>query len=176
MKRKRIRLFVSYIIVLFVSVILFLYSCGNIGIAQSNVERDARISQNIDDNWQVVKDNTSKVYAMLFYNQEHSKNILSIYVNRPGFSFGYFFRGSGNFGNATDQEVAEFIIEGYEERVFVSMNKPQISRIEVDNGKSSYNIDLDSDKPFVVILPLNTGSISLYDINGNIIESKQVSF
>lgn len=176
MKSKRIRLFIVYMVVLVVMVISYLYSHSEIGVTQSNIERDARISQNIDESWQVVKDTTSTISALLFYNQELSNNILSIYVNRPGLSFGYIFRGSGNYGEATNQEVAEFLIEGYKERVFVSMNKAQINRIEVDNGNSSYNIELDSNKPFVVILPLNIGSVSLYDINGNIIESILVRF
>ena len=45
----------------------------------------------------------------------------SVYVNRPGLSFGYFFRGGGDIVEVDDY-IAEFVVEGNNERAFISMN------------------------------------------------------
>jgi len=153
-------------------IILLLYFNNDIGITKLNIEKDARNSQKISDDWQVAKDTTETMSAMLFYNESHKKHTFSIYVNRHGLSFGYFFRGGG----ATEiiaEGIAEFYINGYNERAFISMNKQQVSKVEINNGNSVQRIEIESTKPFVFILPVNIGSVTIYDINGNIIESLQ---
>ncbi|GKX29467.1 hypothetical protein SH1V18_19470 [Vallitalea longa] len=148
-----------------------MYINGDIGINKSNIEKDARISQKVPDDWQVAKDTTDTMSAMIFYSESLSNHIFSLYVNRTGFSFGYFFRGGGSLVGVMEG-IQEIYIKGYNERAFISMNKQQVSKIEIDNGNSIETIKIENKKPFVIILPVNIGSVTIYDINNNVVESQ----
>lgn len=169
--KKLIKYLGSFILVILISV-CFLYLNNDIGISRSNIEKDARYSHKIKDTWDVAKDTTESMSAMIFYSEDFSDHTFSIYVNRPGLSFGYFFRGGGSVIE-TERYIAEIYIEGYNERAFVSMNRQQVSKVEIDDGNEVQTIEIDSEKPFVFILPNNVGSLTIYDINGNIVESVQ---
>ena len=80
-------------------------------------------------------------------------------MNRPGLSFGYFFRGGGNL-SSVDKEILACTVEGYKEQAFISMNRQQAARAD-------QVLDIDSRKPFAIVLPVNAGSITFYDVNGN---------
>ena len=90
----------------------------------------------------------------------------TIRLNRPGLSFGYFFRGGGNL-SSVDKEILACTVEGYKEQAFISMNRQQAARAEIDDGNEVQVLDIDSRKPFVIVLPVNAGSITFYDVNGN---------
>ena len=155
-----------------ITIILALYFCNDIGIYKLNIEKDARSSQKISDHWQVAKDTTDIMSAMIFYDESLNDHIFSIYVNRPGLSFGYFFRHGGATGEIAEG-IAEFYTNGYNERAFISMNRQQVSKVELNNGNSIEIIEIDSTKPFAFILPVNVGSVTIYDINGNLVESQR---
>ncbi len=108
--------------------------------------------------------------AMVFYDPNISDHTFSIYVNRPGISFGYFFRGGGSIAQV-EEYITEFRIGGLKERAFVSLNKQKISKIIVDDGNAINTIEIDSTKPFAVVLPVNAGAVTIYDTDGNIIDS-----
>ena len=93
----------------------------------------------------------------------------SVYVHRPGLSFGYFFRGGGSL-SGVDRGITEFTVEGYSERAFISMNQQQVARLEMDDGNSIQVIDIDSQKPFAIVLPINSGIITFFDANGRPVE------
>ena len=107
--------------------------------------------------------------AFISYPQNKADHTFSVYVNRPGLSFGYFFRGGGDIVEVDDY-IAEFVVEGYSERAFISMNTQNVVRIEIDDGNSIQVIDIDSSKPFAIVLPLNVGNVSFCDLNGNVVE------
>ena len=48
-----------------------------------------------------------------------------------------------------------------------------MSKVEIDDGNEVQTIEIDSEKPFAFILPANAGNVTIYDINGNIVESVQ---
>jgi len=87
----------------------------------------------------------------------------------PGLSFGYFFRGGGAIAEV-DNYIAEFVVEEYNERAFVSMNTQKAERLEIDDGNNIQVIDIESSKPFAIVLPLNAGNICFYDVNGSVVE------
>jgi hypothetical protein len=155
-----------------VSVVVFfiLYSTNNIGVNRQHIEYNARITQKIADDLKVVKQTTKTISVMIFYDDNLSKHTFSIYVNRNDISFGYFFRGGGSI-EIIKENVAEIHIDGYDEYAYISMNKQQVSKIEINNGQTIEIIKVDSTKPFVFIPPINTGIITIYDMNGNIVES-----
>ena len=96
----------------------------------------------------------------------------TIRLNRPGLSFGYFFRGGGNL-SSVDKEILACTVEGYKEQAFISMNRQQAARAEIDDGNEVQVLDIDSRKPFVIVLPVNAGSITFYDVNGNTVLSQR---
>ena len=87
----------------------------------------------------------------------------TIRLNRPGLSFGYFFCGGGNL-SSVDKEILACTVK---EQAFISMNRQQAARAEIDDGNEVQVLDIDSRKPFAIVLPVNAGSITFYDVNGN---------
>lgn len=162
--------YMGTIVVVLAILFLILYTNGDIGTCKSNIENDARISQKINASWQVAKATTDTISAMLFYDENLSHYTFSIYVNRDGLSFGYFFRGGGST-NAENEGIAEYKLEGYHEKAYLSMNKQQVSKIEIDNGNTVEIIDLDYSKPFAIVLPAGKGAINFYNKDGDIVQT-----
>ena len=147
----------------------FLYAGDDIGVTSTNLESDVRGSQKIPDDWIITGSVSDTMAAYISYPQDMSDHTFSVYVNRPGLSFGYFFRGGGSL-SGVDRGITEFTVEGYSERAFISMNQQQVARLEVDDGNSIQVIDIDSKKPFAIVLPINSGIITFFDANGRPVE------
>lgn len=159
------------LIVLLVSAlfVVFLFANNDIGVTSNNLEADIRSSQKIIDDWTVDGNIADTMAAFISYPQDKTDHTFSVYVNRPGLSFGYFFRGGGDIVQV-EEFIAEFTVEGFDERAFISMNTQNVERLEIDDGNDIRAIEIDSNKPFVIVLPLNAGTINFYDVNGNIVE------
>lgn len=157
---------IIYIISGIVVIFLILNASGIFGVPVDRLEQDARKSQKIDASWDVSKADNDEIGALLFYSKQADKFVFSIYLNRPGLSYGYFFRSGGAVGDIMDG-VAEFSY-GSNGTALISMNKPQISKIEFGNEKLS-TMEVDPLKPFAVTLPKNCDSFAMYDINGEVI-------
>ena len=149
--------------------VCFLYTNNEIGVTSSKLEADIRSSQKIKDDWTVDGSVSSTMAAYISYPQDLSDHSFSVYVNRPGLSFGYFFRGGGNL-SGVQRGIAEYTVEGYNERAFISMNQQQITQLEIDDGNTIQVLDIDSNKPFAIVLPISAGTITFYDVNGNTVE------
>ena len=147
----------------------FLYISSDIGIASGNLETDIRSSQKIKEDWAIDGSVSDTMAAYISYPQDLSDHSFSVYVNRPGLSFGYFFRGGGNL-SGVQRGIAEYTVEGYNERAFISMNQQQVTQLEIDDGNTIQVLDIDSNKPFAIVLPINAGTITFYDVNGNTVE------
>ena len=154
---------IVFVCVLFVG---FLYANNDIGMTSTNLEADIRSSQKIKDDWTLDGCVSNTMAAYISYSQDMSDHTFSVYVNRPGLSFGYFFRGGGSL-SGVERGIAEFTVDGYNERAFISMNQPKAARLEIDDGNTVQVIDLNSDQPFAIVLPANAGVIHFYDGNGN---------
>ena len=152
----------------------FLYANNDIGKAADSLEADIRLSQKILDDWTVDGSISDTMAAFISYPQDKTDHTFSVYVNRPGLSFGYFFRGGGDIVQVDDY-IAEFVVEGYNDRAFISMNSQNVVRLEIDDGNNIQVIDIDSGTPFAIVLPLNAGNICFYDMNGNIVEYLRLS-
>lgn len=151
-------------------VFIFLHLTKNIGISKSNIESNARTTQSIPTNWEVCKDEANTMAATLFYDKNSDNHTFSIYATREHPTLGYFFRAGGSLGVILD-EVVEFRIKGHDERIFMSMNKKQVSKLSINNGDTIETIDVDSTEPFTLILPLKDCAVTIYDINDNILYS-----
>ena len=143
--------------------VCFLYTNNEIGVTSSKLEADIRSSQKIKDDWTVDGSVSSTMAAYISYPQDLSDHSFSVYVNRPGLSFGYFFRGGGTL-SGIQRGIVEFTVEGYNERAFISMNQQQVTQLEIDDGNTIQVLDIDSNKPFAIVLPINAGNITFYDV------------
>lgn len=149
--------------------LVFLYANSNIGITADNLEEDIRSSQKIQETWVVDGSVSDAMAAYISYPQDKTDHTFSVYVNRPGLSFGYFFRGGGKISQV-EEYISEFTVDGFNERAFISMNSQKVSYFEIDDGNDIRKIEIDSNKPFAIVLSLNVGTLTFYDINGNIVE------
>ena len=147
----------------------FLYISSDIGIASGNLETDIRSSQKIKEDWAVDGSVSDTMAAYISYPQDMSDHTFSVYVNRPGLSFGYFFRGGGTL-SGIQRGIVEFTVEGYNERAFISMNQQQVQQLEIDDGNTIQVVDIDRNNPFAIVLPINAGNITFYDVNRNTVE------
>ncbi len=161
--KKKLPIILLGVILACVLVFGFLYANNDIGKTANSLEADIRQSQKILDDWIVDGSISDTMAAFISYPQDKTDHTFSVYVNRPGLSFGYFFRGGGDIVEVDDY-IAEFVVEGNNERAFISMNTQNIVRLEVDDGNGIQVIDIDSGKPFAIVLPLNVGNICFYDI------------
>ena len=123
MKKRFLKIVIGivFVCVLFVG---FLYANNDIGMTSTNLEADIRSSQKIKDDWTLEGSVSNTMAAYISYPQDMSDHTFSVYVNRPGLSFGYFFRGGGTL-SGVQRGIAEFTVEGYSERAFISMNQQQ---------------------------------------------------
>ena len=51
-----------------------------------------------------------------------------------------------------------------------SQVRHHIMEDEIDDGNTIQVLDIDSNKPFAIVLPINAGTITFYDVNGNTVE------
>lgn len=156
--------------VIIVGVFGFFFVRDNIGVSTQKLEADARKLQQINEDWAVSKSCSDKIAAMLFYPESLDDHVFSVYAKDESLSFGYFFKAGG--GIFTDDGVAEFKFNNT--AAYVSMNKINISKIEVFYNDRTETIEIDSQKPFAFALPDGAIDANFYDSNGNrvkIIES-----
>lgn len=138
------------------------------GVSEKNIEKDMRKAMQVEEDWQTVEAGDENLYAVLAYSPEKENYTYAVYLNRKGFSFGYFFREGGE-APYIEQGVQKIIYEDYGEAL-LSMNQQNISRIVIDNGQEQQVISVDSGKPFVTVLPLNSGEVTFWNENGEQIQ------
>lgn len=165
-KFPKILLGVIIICLLFIG---FLYVNNDIGVKASNLETDIRKSQKIPKDWSIDGSISDTMAAFISYPKDKNDHTFSVYVNRPGLSFRYFFRGGGDI-TETEDYIAKYTVENFHECAFISMNNQKINRLEIDDGNTVQLIDIDSNKPFAIVLPVNIGNITFYNENGQIID------
>lgn len=152
----------------------FLYINNDIGIQGSKIESDILSSQKIDDDWHITGEVSNSMAAYISYPEDLSDHTFSVYVNRPGLSFGYFFRCGGGLGSV-ETSITEFTLDGYNERAFMSMNQQKVNQLVLDDGNSPQVIEIDSSKPFAIVLPVNSGALTFYTKDGSIAEITEYS-
>lgn len=167
-KRTKIMIgIISTILIVFAYLILDV----RIGVPESHIEKDARAGHQIDDNWLVVKETKGRLHAMLFYppNLEGAA-FVSIYRNHPGLYFGYFFVSGGTGPSIDfDYELHRDTVDGF--ACYFSLNGERACKVEYDLSSEKQTIELDSEKPYVFILPPDAENVIIYDAAGNVVEN-----
>lgn len=157
------------IALVFLLFLVVLFAHNDIGVAPSDLESDIRSSQKIAEDWIVDGSIADTMAAFISYPEDKSDHTFSVYVKHPGLSFGYFFRGGGDIVEV-EKYIAEYTIEGYSERAFISMNSQKVKWLEIDNGEVVKVMDIDCNNPFAIVLPVNAGDITFYDENRNAVD------
>ena len=179
--KKKLPIILLGVILACVLVFGFLYANNDIGKTANSLEADIRQSQKILDDWIVDGSISDTMAAFISYPQDKTDHTFSVYVNRPGLSFGYFFRGGGDIVEVDDY-IAEFVVEGNNERAFISMNTQNIVRLEVDTAPDSFEMDYDKLADAItektkVVLPVDlAGVVCDYDKIFAAVESKKHLF
>ena len=161
----KLKKYITTISIMIFLTFIILISQSKIGVLKDNIEKDARKAHKIPEEWITAKDVNNNLGSLLFYSEDLSNFTFSIYQNKPGLSFGYFFRLGGGL-----PEISEEILKVTSTSngdIFLSLNKVEVSRIEIDNGTNTKEILIESTKPFTVIIPENSGEIKFYNIDGH---------
>lgn len=137
---------------------------GIIGLSESRIEEDARNSQKINETWLSTGEINDEIGAFLFYDDALEEHTFSIYLNRPGFSYGYFFNHGGT-SSTIDSGIKGYSYGAYG-MVLMSMNTKQVSQIKLENEESLEIVKLDPLKPFVLLVPETIEKVSLFDTQG----------
>ena len=138
---------------------------GVIGTPANNIAKDARKGQGIDGAWNMSGSSNDAMAAMIFYNETLDDHTFSLYLDRGGLSFGYFFREGGS--NSTIANGILMLEYGANGSAVFSMNKERVGRIEHNDGENTTEIIVDPSRPFAVVLPPNYGSVTLFSDSGN---------
>ena len=170
--KKHLPLILCGIIILSIFLVALFWVSDNIGTPADKLDADIRQSQKIDDSWTVTGEVSDAMAAYISYPEDMSDFTFSVYVKHTGLSFGYFFRAGGSIYEIEDGILA-CKTEGCNEQAFISMNKHKTVRLEINNGLEIKTREIDSEKPFAIVLPINAGELRFYDVNGNIVEYKE---
>ena len=165
LKDSRIKTMVILAIVCIIPLVLF---CAT-GVLPKNLEKDIRKSQKISEEWIVEGNYTDDMAAFISYPLDQSSHVFSVYLNRSGLSFGYFFRGGGSLW-AVEEGIAEFRFLKNNGVAYISMNAHNVERLEIDNGHDIKVIEIHSNKPFAIVVSNQDGEVRFYDVNGNVVD------
>lgn len=163
----------AVILVLCAAFIVILYFNNCFGVQKSKLETDIRSSQNIQADWTVEGDISNSMAAFISYPTDKTDHKFSVYVNRSGLSFGYFFVGGGSYSQI-DAGIASYSVEGYEEKVYVSMNRQKVNSAQITDDNTIKTVEIDSAEPFAIVLP-NADNIVFYDNDGNTVNYQECS-
>ncbi len=158
-------IFGSLVMIVFLGGIMFLPALLNsFGTSEKNLlSYDIEMSK-VPAGYESTMAANGDVAVTLHYNADKTDYDFSIYVNHPGFDFGYHFRTGGSIYDIEDN-VAVFSDIYDDETILISLNKPKVSYIEIYGGQNQ-TVNLDENEPFVVIVPPKA-AFKIFDINNN---------
>lgn len=165
-KIERIYAFLGVLVIILLAFCI-IWNANIIGVAARSLEKDAREEQQIPDDWEMVQAVNDNMCAMLFYDEESKDYTYSVYLKREGASYGYFFSQGGH--DAYIGEGVRGIVYDDKGIALMSMNEDEVSRIEVDDSVEEKNIDVEPGNPFVVLLPIDSGEITMYNAKGEVV-------
>ena len=146
---------------------LIVWRAGIFGVSREKLEQDARKSQEIDGSWEMAQGINDGLCVMLFYDEDKTEYVYSVYLTKDKPSYGYFFREGGTYPYI-DENVHGIV---YEEKgiALLSLNADKVCRIVTRDSVAEETIEVDPTQPFALVLPCDCGEITMYDAAGNIV-------
>lgn len=158
---------ILFFVVLFAYLVGFLYIFDCFGVPASRLEADVRVTRHLDEEWIVDGSVGDRMAAFICYTPDQSDYTTSIYVKRPGLSFGYFFcRGGTIHLGLNGETIMEYTKEQNNEKAYLSMNEQNVVKMEFEEESGLQVVEIDPDKPFVLVLPDTAGNVTFYDAAG----------
>lgn len=155
------------VLVIILLAFVIIWNANIIGVAAGSLERDAREEQDIAGDWEMAQAMNDEMCAMLFYDEETRDYTYSIYMKKEGTAYGYFFSQGGR--DAYIGESVRGMIFDDKGIALLSMNEDKVCKIEVNDGVAEKTIEIDPIKPFVVVMPINSGEITMYNSQGEVV-------
>lgn len=142
-----------------------LWKCGVVGIREYRVSADAQKKLEIAQDWSSKSDGDGKQVTGIFYDYENAplKGTYYCYVNRPGFSYGFFFQKSGNLDRSMGIQKLDL---GQYGAAYVSLNSQQAAKVIRDDGVEPAAKSISPYAPFVVISQKHDCAFRFYDKSG----------
>ena len=143
------------------------------GVMKSNLESDARKSQNIDASWKAVSATSDKFSAVLFYDESQSQGSYALYETHNSRSVGYFFRDGGSLA---DTDIIEGIQGFSYGKGFAVLSINQVNAVKVERVFEKRTLpteihEVEPGKPFAVVFSSNenadNGTVTVYDAEGH---------
>lgn len=159
-KRTLILVFAAVLIALSV-----LWKCGVFGVRGDRVTADAQKSMEIARSWSAVEAGNAKQVTGIFYDYDQAplKGICYCYINRPGVSYGFFFRQSGNLDR--DMGIRKLDLGQYG-AAYVSLNSQQVAKVIRDDGTKPVTKSVSPYSPFVIVSEKHDCAFRFYDEKG----------
>ena len=134
------------------------------------IEQKARASQSVPDSWSTVSETTDDVAAVLMYDGDSKEHIFAVYLKETGISAeDTFSMIAGGAIPVNQSDIAELYSNDFEEYIYVSMNRQKACLLQITAESKFSTIQIDPDKPFVIILSTKDGDVTFYDANNQVI-------
>ena len=146
---------------------LIIWQAGIFGVSKGRLEQDARDKQGVGKSWEMAQAVNEDMCAMLFYDEEKENYAYSIYLTREGLSYGYFYRQGGT--DAYMEEGVKGVVFEDKGIALLSLNEDKVCKIVVDDSVKQETIQVDSEEPFAIVLPIECGAITMYDAQENVV-------
>ena len=142
-----------------------LWKCGVLGVKEQRVVADAEKKLEIDEKWWSRSEGDKKQVTGIFYDYGNAplKGVYYCYVNRSGFSYGFFLQKSGNLDRDTKIQKVDL---GQCGAAYVSLNSQQAVKVIRDDGTEPAVKSISPYAPFVVISQKHDCKFRFYDKNG----------
>ncbi len=166
MKTEKIPMLVGIVIIILLA-FLIIWKADIFGVSESRLEQDAREKQKIDSTWDVAQAVNEDIGAMLFYDEDKKECNYSIYLSRSGVSYGYFYAQGGQ-----DDSMANGVKGiAFEEKgiVLLSLNGDKVCKVVIEEQSDEKVIQVDPEKPFVLVVPVDCNEITMYDAQDQIV-------
>lgn len=166
MKAEKIPVLIGLVLIILLA-FLIIWQAGIFGVSKDRLEQDAREKQNVANSWEMAQAVDDNICAMLFYDEERGNYAYSIYLTKDGLSYGYFYRQGGT--DAYMEEGVKGLVFENKGIALLSLNEDKVCKIVVDNNVEEKTIQVNSDEPFAVVLPIDCSAITMYDAQDNVV-------
>lgn len=166
MKVEKIPALIGLVLIILLA-FLIIWQAGIFGVSKSRLEQDAREKQGVEKGWEMAQAVNEDMCAMLFYDEEKENYAYTIYLTKNGLSYGYFYRQGGT--DAYMEEGVKGVVFEDKGIALLSLNEDKVCKIVVDDSVKQETIQVDSEEPFAIVLPIECGAITMYDAQENVV-------
>ncbi len=134
------------------------------------IEQKARESQNVPDTWEAVSETTDDVAAVLFYDPDSREHIFAVYSSSSDIgTIADFSLIAGGAIPVNQADIVELYSSEFDEYIYASMNRQKACLLQITSDGKFSTIQIDPDKPFVIMVSPKEGEAIFYDKDNQVI-------